>query len=569
MRYFVLILTICFSGQLSSQKFTATTNARELVNGSTFSVSFELENARPTNFNAPDFSPFRVITGPSQSQSTSIINGRRSSSFKFSYSLVATKVGTFTIPPATAQVNGRTLTSNPMKVKVVERGETPEGGRDLFVRIELDTDSLYIGQQVVMSLKLYSKKAVERFDILYMPEFEDIYVKDIPIYNRRARLEVVDGEQYQTQVLSRRALYPQKSGVYNFDGLVVRLGIPTNRRRRSSFFFSNQITTRDVTTDDFGFLVMPLPEPQPENFSGGVGSYAVRASVDRTSLTTDDALSLTMSVQGDGDQRLLIPPELDLGEAFETYDANLVNTDERPGEDRNRFVKIFEYLVIPRKAGQLEIAPEFVYYSVDSQDYITVVPDTFFLSVEQGTSESRALDRFKASQDIEIQPIVHEWRPAQDTSVLILQPWYWSIFGVTGLAFIGLLWFRNNQIREAQTDPRLLKFKRANKVARKRLKIAESLMHDGQTNAFFEEVALSTKQYLGDKLQVDPARFSRKTISEELESLDVADDLKADVIKLLNDCDLAIFASTYSPDMKEVYERALRTVTELEEYFGR
>lgn len=456
-----------------------------------------------------------------------------------------------------------------MKVKVVERGETPEGGRDLFVRIELDTDSLYIGQQVVMSLKLYSKKAVERFDILYMPEFEDIYVKDIPIYNRRARLEVVDGEQYQTQVLSRRALYPQKSGVYNFDGLVVRLGIPTNRRRRSSFFFSNQITTRDVTTDDFGFLVMPLPEPQPENFSGGVGSYAVRASVDRTSLTTDDALSLTMSVQGDGDQRLLIPPELDLGEAFETYDANLVSTDERPGEDRNRFVKIFEYLVIPRKAGQLEIAPEFVYYSVDSQDYITVVPDTFFLSVEQGTSESRALDRFKASQDIEIQPIVHEWRPAQDTSVLILQPWYWSIFGVTGLAFIGLLWFRNNQIREAQTDPRLLKFKRANKVARKRLKIAESLMHDGQTNAFFEEVALSTKQYLGDKLQVDPARFSRKTISEELESLDVADDLKADVIKLLNDCDLAIFASTYSPDMKEVYERALRTVTELEEYFGR
>ena len=84
------------------------------------------------------------------------------------------------------------------------------------------------------------------------------------------------------------------------------------------------------------------------------------------------------------------------------------------------------------------------------------------------------------------------------------------------------------------------------------------------SNAFFEEVALATKQYLGDKLEVDKSKFSKANISKELDRMKISDELKVEVIQLLNDCDLALFASSYQPEMMTTYHRALSVVEEIE-----
>lgn len=551
-----------------SQSFVASTNAKEVVENGTFQVTYKVENSNVTDFSPPTFHPFIVVAGPSQSSSTSIINGRRSTSFSISYTLMAQKKGNFTIPSAYITVGNRKVSSNSLKIKVVEGNASTN--TEAFIKVELDTDSVYIGQQVVMSLKLYSTVTVQRYDVLYQPEFKDIYVKELPRFGRDAKLEVVDGVQYQTQLLKRSSLYPQKSGTFSFDGITARLGIPTSSGRRSGFFFNTQLTTRDVTSNEFAFTVMPLPEPQPASFSGGVGQYAAKVEIDKTRLSTDDALSLQMTIQGDGDQRLLLPPPLDLGEDFETYDANLINSNERPGEDRNRFVKSFEYLIIPKRAGQLVLKPEFTYYSPEENRYVTIQPDSFRLDVRQGTSESKALDRFNANQEIVVQPILHDWENPSFTSVFITSWWYWLGWLISVSGFLGLLVFRQRQLKILGADPTILKFNRANQIAAQRLEKARVLMKEPQNSRlFFEEVALATKAYLGDKLGVDPARFSRQTIGSELDAIQVNDDLKADVIQLLNDCDLAIFASSYAPNPQEVYDRALRTVTELEQILGK
>lgn len=568
MRNLATILFLFIGLAIQAQTFRAMTNAQEVVEGSSFNVSFKLENASGRGFQAPNFSPFRVTGGPSQSQQTSYVNGRRSSSITYTYRLLATEKGTFTIPPARIRAGSGYLASNSLTIRVVE-GSAASDQEDIFVRLELDRDTLFIGQQLVLSLNLYSTKAVERFDIINLPEFTDIYLKQLPRYSRQARLEVVDGVQYQTQVLKRFALFPQKSGRFDFKGILVRLGIPTNERQRSSFFFTTQLKTLDISTDDFGFSVLPLPEPKPETFSGGVGQYSARAEIDKTRLTTDDAVALRLTIQGDGDRRLLLPPELNLGEAFDTYDANLLSADDKPGQDRNRFSKIYEYLVIPKETGRLELKPDFTYYSVDSQAYITIVPDTFILEVSKGTSESLALDRFNAQQDIEIEPVVYEWETYNPPTAFNRSWWYWISWALLLSVFVGLVWQRRQQLKIAGADPTILRFNRANKVATSRLKKAEQLMEAGQPKAFFEEVALATKQYLSDKLQVDPARFTRQSIGDELEALEVSSDLKADVIQLLNDCDLAIFASSYAPDMNKVYQRALKIVTQLESILGK
>ena len=480
-----------------------------------------------------------------------------------SYSLMATQTGKFAIPGAQIRVKNRPLRSNQIIIEVVEaaKGET---GDDIMVKVELDRDSLYVGQQVVLSLKIYTTVTVQRYDILLMPEFNDIFVKELPRYNREGNLEVIDGVQYQTQVLRKMALFPQKSGHYSFDGMVVRLGIPTNRRRSSGFFFNTEIKTREVVTEPFEFEVERLPLPQPGSFSGGVGEYAVKFQSDRTRLSTDDALTLTMTVRGDGDSRLLMPPDLDLGPDFDTYDANVVKTEEQPAEDRNRFGKLFEYLVIPLKPGKLPLIPKFSYFSADSGTYVTLAPDTILLEVRKGNAEATALDRFKQDQKLELRPIVHQWGPSGKTVFWIKSPAYWTLWAIIIVALLALVIWRRRQLEIEGMDPSVLKYRRAQKVAEKRLTEARRLLSAGEDKAFFEEVALATKQYLGDKLGVDQSQFSRKTISHALEGLNAEDDLKAKVIQLLNDCDLAIFASTFAPDKEAVYSRAIQVVTDLE-----
>ena len=60
------------------------------------------------NFNPPDFNGFRVLMGPSQSISSSWINGVRSYSKTYSYTLAPTAKGKFTIEQATIVNTGKT-----------------------------------------------------------------------------------------------------------------------------------------------------------------------------------------------------------------------------------------------------------------------------------------------------------------------------------------------------------------------------------------------------------------------------------------------------------------------------
>ncbi len=562
-RLLLLSCLLLFLQSSFAQEFVATSNARQVVKGTTFTVTFEVNQSDAQGFTPPNFNPFKVIGGPNRSVSTSIINGRRSSRYSMSYSLMATQTGKFTIPGALISVKNRKLRSNSIPIEVVEASSATTGN-DIMVKVELDRDSLYVGQQVVLSLKIYTTVTVQRYDVLLMPEFNDIFVKELPRYNRQGKLEVIDGVQYQTQILKRMALFPQKSGHYKFDGMVVRLGIPTNQRRQSGFFFNTEIKTREVVTEPFEFEVERLPIPQPSSFSGGVGKYEVKFQSDRTRLSTDDALTLTMTVRGDGDSRLLMPPDLDLGPDFDTYDANVIKTEEQPAEDRNRFGKLFEYLVIPKTPGKLPLIPKFSYFSADSDAYVTLAPDTILLDVRKGNTEAKALDRFKKDQKLELRSIVHQWGPVGKNHFWIKSPIYWTLWALIALTLVVLLLWRRRQLQIAGMDPSVLKYRRAQKVAEKRLTEAKRLLNAGEDKAFFEEVALATKQYLGDKLRVDQSQFSRKTISTALEGLHAGDDLKAKVIQLLNDCDLAIFASTFAPDKEAVYSRAIQVVTDLE-----
>lgn len=553
-------LSVGIAASLQAQTFRAYANASTVVEGSSFTLSFELDGSRGKDFVPPSFDGFEVLSGPSTSQSTTIINGRMSSKYVLNYNLFASKPGSYTIRPAKIRAGKNVLRSQPITIKVVKKGKT-DGGEDFFVRAEIKSDTAYVGQQLRFQLKLYTKVRVERFDLVSQPEFGDIYVEEVSRYDRQSSLEVVDGIQYSTQILREMALYPQKSGSYDLNGFVMRLGIPdANARRNNSFFFSSRLRTTDVKTNDVRFEVVPLPEPKPISYSGGIGDYKVQMKSDRTRLSTDDALSLVVIIQGNGDKRMLAAPDLNLGEDFEVYDANELSTEMRRDRGHN-FVKSFEYLIVPKKSGELCLDPEFSYFQPDSGRYITRKIDSLWLEVRQGTAEGKALEKFKEEQELELAPIQTAWKSNSSNALWSRSLWYKGFLGLWGLMFFGLFWVKSKWDADRAMDPKMRKYLKARKAIESRLERAKAFE---EPRAYHEELSLAIKQYFCDKLDMEMSQFTKENLAQKLLTKGVDTSNVTDIIDVLKQCEYALFAPAGLVDMKESFEKAVDTILHID-----
>ena len=125
-----LITLLLANVMLLSQdaQFTAAVSNNPVVQGEPFRVQFSV-NTDASNFRPPSFSGFEVLSGPSQSSSTQIINGQFSRSLSFTYVLRAKSVGTSTIQPASIQVDGKRLRSNSIDLRVVEPSQAEKERR--------------------------------------------------------------------------------------------------------------------------------------------------------------------------------------------------------------------------------------------------------------------------------------------------------------------------------------------------------------------------------------------------------------------------------------------------------
>ena len=109
---------------LQAEGQTLTVHAPQQVSvGEQFRLQYTVSTQNARAFQVGDIpDAFEVLMGPSTSSQSSfqMVNGHtsQSSSITYTYILVANKNGTFTIPPAQINANGRTITSNAHKITV-------------------------------------------------------------------------------------------------------------------------------------------------------------------------------------------------------------------------------------------------------------------------------------------------------------------------------------------------------------------------------------------------------------------------------------------------------------------
>ncbi len=114
-----LVALCCSFLAMGQVRFTALSSSKEIGRGEYLQVEFVVENAESIEkMNIPSFPDFRVIQGPNETSGMTITNGAMSQYKGLSFVLQPLKPGHFTIPGATAIVNGHPLQSNSLRIVV-------------------------------------------------------------------------------------------------------------------------------------------------------------------------------------------------------------------------------------------------------------------------------------------------------------------------------------------------------------------------------------------------------------------------------------------------------------------
>ena len=150
---------------------------------------------------------------------------------------------------------------------------------------------------------------------------------------------------------------------------------------------------------------------------------------------------------------------------------------------------------------------------------------------------------------------------------MIMTVGYWSLYAVPLFAFIGVIvWKRRED--ELAKDTTLLKNRRANKVALKRLAAAKKLLDQNQRTPFYEEISKAIWLYLSDKLNIPLSSLSKENVWDALNNRNIDKQIQQETERVMNECETALYSgSGGSLQMNQTYSEAVAVISKLEESF--
>ncbi len=577
----LLPLTIFLYGQ-GEVKFFAESDARQVIIGNYFEVSFILTNAEGGNFTPPSFRNFDILSGPSQSVSSSSINGRWSRELRYSYTLQPKKVGKYKVGASSIEVKGKEMFSDPINVEVLKgkSGATSQSDiqkkleEQVFIKAVPSTEMAYVGQQVVLDYKLYTTRNIDTYNLLAESEYDGFFVQDVRNHRWGTVREVVDGVQYSAKILKRVVLFPQQGGLMTIEPMEIQLAVINEdgqpKRRRS--LFDRPSTTRVVVkTEPVKLNVRSLPTNAPETFTGAVGKFQMALKNSSNNLSTDDVISIQMTLTGDGDIKQVQAPIFKVDDNFEAYDPR---TTVKAPEERNgkvRFQKVIEYLFLPKKAGNHTISPEFTYFDTDSLKYITLAEKPIGFRIRKGTkkrSEIKLPEESTAALS-ELKDVKIVGSLSNKKGGFVGSPIYWSLLGLPIFFLGGVVLYRQKQIKEGDVDLLLLKKQRAATVAQQNLESAKQFLDNNDSRSFYNEVSRASLGYIGDKLNIPLSELSKANIEGQLKKLKISAPRIESFIKILKTCEMALYGGmNNTAAMNETYTSAATVISGIEEEIG-
>ena len=568
--------------------------------GEQFRLTYTINSDDVEGFRAGNIpNELEVLMGPSTSRQSSfqMINGRTSSSssITYTYILSATDNGTFTIPPARATVNGKQISSNSIRIKVsgqaqghagsqrqqrqsssgIRSAGTPISGSDLFIKVSANKNRVHEQEPILLTYKVYTLVDLTSLNGK-MPDLKSFYSQEIALpQQKKFTIENVNGKPYRTVTWSQYVMFPQMTGKLEippitFEGVVVQANPDIDPFEAFFNGGSSYVEVKkQIKAPGLSVEVLPLPE-RPANFSGGVGQFNIKASLDQTEVKANDPVTLRITVSGAGNMKLLKEPVVNFPQDFDKYDAKQNEKTKLTANGLEGSIT-YEFLAVPRHQGTYDIPPvEFVYYDTRENAYKTLKTEALKLNVAKGNGSSQN-SSYNSQQDVEqLNKDIHyiktgDTEQRQQGDYFFGSTGYWVALLLISLLLISLIViFRQRAIDNANIGK--MRGKKANKVAVKRLKLADKLMKQGKSNEFYDEVLRALWGYVGDKLNIPVEQLSRDNISQQLSGRNVDEGTIAQFIGALDECEFERYApGDAKGNMNKTFDAAMTAIIKIED----
>ncbi|MBS1510881.1 MAG: protein BatD [Bacteroidetes bacterium] len=629
----LFLLACCQNIVVAQVKFSAVVSAPEISKNELLQVKFVVDNGKLVKqITPPRFNNFSLVSGPNQESGMSMVNGDVKQYTAISFVLKPDAPGKFTIGQATAVVDGVTLKSNTVSVKVsntisqggsggsafsapfpgfnpfnntaaetpfrdniLKKGENPAEkiSRNMFVKVELDKTSCYVGEPVVATYKLYTRLKSES-NLVKNPSFNGFSVIDLQqpedaLYKR----EKLNGREYNVYTLRKAQLYPLQSGTLELEPAQVENDVDfikeayldrKNNPMDDDIFQQFEEATipaegvehHKVTlqSSPAAVVVKPLPaENVPAGFKGAVGKFTVTATLEKNNFTTDDAGNLQIVIAGDGNMQLVIAPDIQWPDGFEPFDSKTSEELDKTSVPVSG-KKIITIPFTVKNPGTYVIpAIAFAYFDPQSARYKTDSTQPITFSVTKGTGHKANTIYADNKQDDGFMNTFISNRK-------------WVIGTVAVLILSGLVfWLRYDRKKEKITIAKEQELQRKKQEEEEKLKAlipeeknwmekAAALLHGQDSTAFYHELNTAIKNYLSAKLQLPVETINKKNIVEELDRRNIPVTTSLQLQQLLNDIDLQLytpFAMTAAEDgqleqRRHLYDTTADTIQLLDSY---
>ncbi|HXB44456.1 MAG TPA: BatD family protein, partial [Puia sp.] len=428
---------------LAQVKFTTITSSKEIGRSDYVQVEFVVENAKQIeHLTPPSFPDFHIVEGPMQSSGMSVVNGNMSQYKGVSFILQPVKTGKFSIQGATAEVDGKLMHSNAVWVEVTTNSTGSTGSmspvvqpsimprdpamedkeyvlrpgeniiektrKNLFVKVQVDRNSCYVGEPIVVAYKLYSRLHSES-RVTKQPSLNGFSVYDMMDPNSdAASVENVHGKPFTVHTIRKAQLIPLQAGPVELsqvevDNTVHFLKLEKHPRGTSILQslidqLSEGETGDDVqqhitlTSKPLTITVKPLPETnKPADYNGAVGHFSMDASMQNKNIAAQDAATLTVTIHGSGNLPVVDAPQVQWPSGVNVYNTTAKEDIDKTVEPM-KGSKTFAYVFTPKTSGNYTIpAVQFSYFDPVSSSYKRLQGQPIEFNVSAAKKQSPSL----------------------------------------------------------------------------------------------------------------------------------------------------------------------------------
>ena len=525
--------------------------------------SFTSVNGRSTqSYSATYTATFRALKEGSYSYGPISVGGVRSN--KVSYNIGAEMPSSQPASPS-SQSASRSADDD-SKPKYIGKGDG-----NLFLRANVSSTNVCEQQAIVYTVKLYTTyDAIKFIGATDSPKFDGFVVEESKDISSALSFETYNGKSYATAVIARYIIFPQMTGSLKVTGNNYTIAVDRREYYHDSFFGSMSFSTPlqlNVAPNDLVINVRPLPEPKPADFSGAVGNFSLTSDLKSKDFKSNQAASIVYTLKGTGnikyvqlpDLSALYPPEIEVYTPKTTQKVSVGSVNVSGSVD-------FDYSFMPLEEGDFRIPDvKLVYFNPETGRYETSVAKGYKIAVGKGAvSDKKGAVHLKfdvKQQHIDVDNLKKSEKP------LIYRFGYWLMFIIPVLV-LAIAYVCVRRYVNSHADMAAFNSKRADKIARRRLRKAAAAIRSNDADKFYDELLSALWGYIGDKLKMPTSELLRDNVRQVLTDRGVEDSLVNDFIAIIDEAEFAKYSSAASGGaLSNVYDKSALLINKLEKEF--